>query len=394
MWRLLLRVFPVILLTIVLMHQSALAQVSVTLPDLQVSAGASELIPITVGDLSGSEVKSFELSISYDPTIVEITGVSNAGTLTSSVAPIVNTTTSGKVTIAWADAFALQGSGTLVYLEASFLQEGTSTLAFDTFRFNEGAPAAATTNGVVTVGTGSTGSVNVSLPGSSSGTVGGSQLTIPLSVNDVTGKNVTSYSFTLVYDAAIIEIADYTVGGTLSSGSIPSVNKNTPGQITVTWTSGTPLTGAGALGNLRVNPVAGGISTLTISTIQFNSGDPAATVTNGSVTINAVNDPVSVSLPELNGQSGQSLTIPVTVGSLTGKSISSFTATIDYDERREPVGYADQWQHRIGKFEYAGQNQHHLVRGHTLRCRHTAQFECDPALRRHQPANDGVFYIQ
>ncbi len=331
MWRLLLRVFPVFLLILFSAQRTATAQVTVSLPTLEVAAGASSLIPINVGDLTGSEVKSFEFAISYDPTIVEITGVSSTGTLTESVSPIVNTTTSGKVSIAWADAFALEGGGVLVNLQASFLQEGTSTLAFDSFRFNEGSPASATTNGTVTVSGGSTGSVDVNLPASSSGSVGGSQISIPISVSDMTGKNATSYAFTIAYDAATINIASYATAGTLSGAAAPTVNTGTPGQITVSWSNGTPLAGAGVLGNLLVNPVASGISAINFTSMQFNSGDPIANVTNGSVTINGANDPVAVSLPASAGNSGETLTVPLTVGDLTGSGVTSFNTVIDFD---------------------------------------------------------------
>ena len=331
MWRLLLRVFSFTILIFSLVQKPAQAQVSVTVPDLQVSAGGTALIPINVGDLTGQEVKSFEFTIAYDPTIVEITGVSNAGTMTASVAPIVNTTTSGEVSIAWADAFPLTGSGVLVNLEASFIQEGSSPLDFNSFRFNEGTPASSTTNGTITVGTGSTGSVNVTLPGSSSGTVGGSQLSIPITVDDVTGKNITSYSFTLVFDNSVVDVAGFSTAGTLSAGASATVTANA-GQLTVNWSHSAPLAGSGVLGNLLVNPVAAGLSALTISTIQFNAGDPSASVSNGSVTISGANDPIAVSLPEVTGDVGGTLFVPITVGDLTGRGVTSFSATIDYDQ--------------------------------------------------------------
>ena len=291
-----------------------------------------ELIPINVSDLTGHDVQSFEFTVSYDPTIVEITAVSSTGTLTESVVPIVNTTTSGQVSIAWADAFALSGSGVLVNLQATFLEEGTSSLNFSSFSFNEGSPTANTTGGSVTVGSGSAGSVNVSLPGSSSGVVGGSQLSIPVNVNDVTGKGITSYSFTLVYDAAVVNVVSFSTAGTLSSAAAPTITTSTPGQITVSWSHTTAISGSGVLGNLLVNSVATGISALTFSTFQFNAGDPTASITNGSVTINDVNDPISISLPELNGQAGGALTVPLSVGDLTGKGVTSFSTTIDFNQ--------------------------------------------------------------
>ncbi|MFK7846494.1 MAG: cohesin domain-containing protein [Rhodothermales bacterium] len=324
-------------------HRSAQAQISVTLPDLQVAAGASELIPITVSDLTGQDIISYQFTISYDPTIVEFTGADVTGTLSESTSALlfVNTTVSGKLTVSLAEPLGVTGAGVLVNLQATFLQEGSSSLVFDSFNFNEEG-SAATTNGLITVGTGTTGSVNVSVPSSSSGTVGGSQLSIPVSVNDVTGKNITSYSFTLVYDAATIDIASFSTAGTLSGAAAPTVNTGTSGQITVTWNDGTPLTGSGVLGNLLVNPVATGISTLTLATMQFNSGDPVANVTNGSVTISGANDPIAVSLPALSGNAGTILSVPMTVGDVTGSGVSSFNTTLDYDQTLLQVSAVNQ----------------------------------------------------
>ncbi len=331
MWRLILRVVPFFLLTFFLNQRFVSAQVTVSLPDLQVSSGGSEMIAVNVSDLTNHEVTSFEFTISYDPTVVEIIGVSSAGTLTDSVVPIVNTTTSGEVSIAWANAFGLTGAGVLVNLEASFLQEGSSPLTFETFRFNEGEPTSILTNGQVTVGTGTSGSVNISLPGSTLGTEGGSQLVVPISVSDVTGKNVTSYSFTLLYDAEIVDVASYSTLGTISSGASPVVNTTTPGQILVTWAAGTALTGAGVLGNLLINPVAEGISALTLSAVQFNSGDPTASIANGSVTIESDGPDVHISLAELSGLVGETLPILLATGDVTGRGVNAFNTTIDYD---------------------------------------------------------------
>lgn len=334
MWRLLHRVVPVLCISLFFNVQSSLAQVAVSLPELQVEINGSEEIEITVGDLSGvsNPVTAYQFTISYDPSIIEITGAISEGTLSAGTNPTVNTGTSGEITVAWAAASALTGSGILVKLQADFLAQGTSNLNFTQFDFNEGDPTSSTSNGSVTVGTVNTGSVDVELPTSAGGSVGGGQVLVPLTVENLTGLDATSYSFTITYNPAVINIANVSTSGTLSLGSPPSVNTSVAGEVTVSWSSGTALSGSGTLLNLQVDPVGIGTTALNFSSFQFNNGTPSAVTSNGTMTITGSNDVVSVSLPgSLEGNAGESIVIPVSVGDLTGAGVNAYQFTFAYN---------------------------------------------------------------
>ena len=311
-------------------YAESLAQVTVSMPELQVEVQQSGVIPINVGSLTGQSVTSFQFTVTYDPDILTITGASSSGTLTDGTGPTVNTATSGEVTVAWATATAIDGSGVLVNLEADYVQAGTSSLTFQSFVFNEGTPASTTTDGSVTVDDGSVPSVGVSLPASSSGAVGGGAVLVPITVGNLTGQNVTSYSFSLAYESGIVSISNVSTAATLSSGGTANATPGA-GQITVTWT-GTALSGNGTLLYVLVEPTAAGSSPLTFSSFQFNSGEPLANLTNGNFTVsgNAGDVPVSIS-SSLSGTAGGSLTVPVTVGNVSGLGIASFEMELEYD---------------------------------------------------------------
>ena len=318
------------------------AQVSVTIPAVEGVVSESGTISIDVGDLSGQNVTSFQFTIAYNSSLINFSGADNAGTLTGGTAPIVNTSTPGEITVAWASATPLSGSGTLVKLEADYLQAGNATLTFQSFVFNEGTPASSTSNGTVTITTGGTPSVGVRLPASSGGELGGGAVTVPITVGNLGGLNVTSYSFTVAYNQAVVGISNTSANGALSEGGTINVNTNQAGQITVSW-SGGALSGSGTLINLIVDPLAVGSSQLTFNEFQFNSGSPAANLTNGSFSVTANGGSVSVSISQsLVGSVGASYMIPITVGETTGKGVASFEMELDYNSSILRVDGIDQ----------------------------------------------------
>ena len=311
--------------------QAGYAQIAVSIPDLQVDLSESGTIPINVGDLTGQNITSFQFTVTYDPSIITITGASSSGALTEGTAPTVNTGTNGEVTVAWATATPVNGSGVLVNLEADFIGAGSSNLNFSSFVFNEGVPASTTTNGSITVNSGTTPTVSVSLPASSSGTLGGGAVTVPVTVGNLSGLNVTAYSFTLTYDHSIIDITDIGDSGTLSQGGTTNIDIGTLGEIVVTYEGGA-LSGSGTLINIQVNPEAEGSSALTFSEFEFNNGDPLANLTNGNFTVSGSGGSVPVSISNsLNGPVGGSMTIPITVGDVSGRGIAAFEMTLEFN---------------------------------------------------------------
>ncbi len=127
---------------------SVFAQIPVALPTEYYDAREVAL-PVTVGDISGQDVKAFLLTMTYDDSVLEITGVEAQGDLAASFSLILNSDNPGQITIAGAHFEAMSGDGTLMHLIGKFRKKGTTDLTLDSFSFNEGNPQVATQNGQV-----------------------------------------------------------------------------------------------------------------------------------------------------------------------------------------------------------------------------------------------------
>ena len=139
---------------------------------------------------------------------------------------------------------------------------------------------------------GAAAAVAVSLPNATGAT--GTNVTIPITVGDLTGQGVIAYDFVVIFNQAVLQAPEVDKTGTLSSGLNITPNTATPGRITVSAFGTTPLAGAGTLLNLKFNVAgaAGGTTALTWQSFSFNEGDPAATTVNGSFTVPGAGNPV------------------------------------------------------------------------------------------------------
>ena len=257
-------------------------------------------IPITVGNLTGLGVISYDLNIDFDPTIAvpASPAFTQAGTLSSAMSITPNATNPGHLIISAFQGASLTGSGTLLVLHFNVTGlPGSTPLAFmdytdpgmnfhPGFMFNEGSPLAVTTNGgiiipagvtststststatitptavttaTITPSPGSTPSpVPVSLPNLSVGT--GEPVTVPITVEtDISDRRIFSYEFQITYDPAILIPASpvFDQAGTISSEMLITSNTNNPGHLIIeAFATNLKLTGSGTLLNLRFNTV-------------------------------------------------------------------------------------------------------------------------------------------
>jgi len=274
---------------LLLVSAVALSQVTVSLPTVTAKIGTTQSIPLTVGDLTGKGVVSYQFKVTYDPTLVNITGVTAGPLVSSWNAPTVNVGVSGQVTVAGAGTTSLSGSGILAYLIVTTVGKGTTPLTFAQFQFNEGTPAVTTTNGTVIVPV-----LSVKISDISTLLPVGSSFTLPITTESLTGLNATSFQFTITYDATKINLTGVSTAGTMSAGfSAPSVNTTVAGQMKVAAAGTTALTGATTLINLTGTVLAvGGSSAVRFTAFQFNEGTPAAGGVDGSVTTGSPQKPV------------------------------------------------------------------------------------------------------
>jgi len=277
--------FLTVAVAMLMLGTSTFAQVSVTLPDVSGIPGSTGTGAITVGDLTGKNVTAFEFTINYDKNLFYITGATE-GTLLGSNAPTVNAdTANGKISVAWASATALSGSGNLVVLHFSFRSTGSQALTATPFIFNAGNPTVTLTDGVASVPA-------VLVQGGSVSASAGDDIVIPIMVTALTAaQNVVSYNFVGSFPAALIEITSADLTGTLSAGGTPAINvDNTAGTISFAWANAANITTeGGTLLNLKGKAKAVGTAQLTFSSFTFNAGSPIASASAAQVMIGELN---------------------------------------------------------------------------------------------------------
>lgn len=108
--------------------------VNVALPDTFVTETGPILLPVTISDVTGLGILSFDISISFDSTIVDVLQVE----LTNSIAEgyfMSSLDQPSRIFIAAAGTAPLAGAGVLLYLRVRFLQDGASEMNFDKVSF-------------------------------------------------------------------------------------------------------------------------------------------------------------------------------------------------------------------------------------------------------------------
>ena len=142
------KVFTLVLGGIWLIGKTSFAQIPVALPTEYFSERDISF-PVTVGDVSGQDIKAFLVTITYDPSVFRIDGVETNDALSQDFSIVFNADVPGQVTVGGAHFESLLGEGDLFRLKGAFLKKGTTDLVFDSFTFNEGSPSAATGNGEI-----------------------------------------------------------------------------------------------------------------------------------------------------------------------------------------------------------------------------------------------------
>jgi hypothetical protein len=132
----------------------------VSLPsDATVANGASILIPVVVGNTTNQGVFSYDLTVSFNPNVLQPAATPFETNNSLSAADgffITPTANGGQLHISGFSTQALSGAGTLIYLRFNVIgTAGTSTestkLTFSSFVFNERRRQAKTMDGVLTV---------------------------------------------------------------------------------------------------------------------------------------------------------------------------------------------------------------------------------------------------
>ena len=115
--------------------------------------------------------------------------------------------------------------------------------------------------------------------------IGTSALSVPLTVDDLTGLDIISLEFTLNFDSTVIQINDVVTEGYLAEVfPLFQFNATQAGKIIVAGASGgTPLSGQGTLLTLQISFLTEGVSDLVFEEFKLDPGDPSTNLINGRV---------------------------------------------------------------------------------------------------------------
>jgi Divergent InlB B-repeat domain/YDG domain/Bacterial Ig-like domain (group 3) len=122
----------------------------------------------------------------------------------------------------------------------------------------------------------------------------GSNVAVPLRIENLGGAGVTAYQFDIEYDPAVISPAAVaaTINGTLGQGLSVVSNAPLPGLLKVVVYGALPVSGEGVYVNLQFAAIGGMGSTSPLNIGQFRLNDGTAPVytINGSVTVGRSDD--------------------------------------------------------------------------------------------------------
>ena len=282
------------LMLLVLQVSPAGAQVTVGPQDTTGTVGDTVSVAVEAGDLSQSNVASYQFTATYDSTVIEVIGVETENTLTSGD-PEVNTDNAGEARVAFASDEVLGGPGTLIELRTVLSSTGSTTISLEEARFFDRDGQEVTEDINVTGGVVES-SVAVTAPDLRVSRTTDS-LEIPIQVGDLTGAEVTSYQFTLAYDPDVIDITDAITEGTMSEGEELQFNKTAPDTVKVSFaSSGDPLEGPGTLLRFQASTEGAGTSPLNVEDFFLQGSSVPTVITDGSVTVNR--PPMFTSVPE------------------------------------------------------------------------------------------------
>ncbi len=129
--------------------------VNVTAPAVNHPVGTSFSVPVSVSDMTGAGIISWQFDLLYDPTIIvpQIVPVDTAGTLSSGFLPTVNPSAPGLLKVVFFGTIPPSGSGVLFNFKFTAVGTAgqTSPLTWVNFMFNEGDPSNVAANGSVTL---------------------------------------------------------------------------------------------------------------------------------------------------------------------------------------------------------------------------------------------------
>ncbi len=329
-------------------------------------------VPVTVDDTTGHGLISTDFTVTYNPAVVTFNSVT-LGTVTAGSTLTVNTPTANTIVVSIFRATPFSGAGTLANLNFTAVgAPGTSSpVNFSAFKFNEGTPCISTTNGTISILSGTitgtvtygneligggpsprhvpnttlsaVGSVNVSTSSALNGTytlsgMGAGAYTVTPSKTGEDFGALTGNDSALIAQHVVglttLNATQQTVADVSGAGGVTSFDAALIARYVVA------LPGSGSSGtwrfvpvnrsypNVNTNQTAQDYSALLMGDVTGNWINPLAT---RPAPTRTSNKSIPVTIGDVSGSPKSALTIPITVPDLTGKGIVAYQFDLKYD---------------------------------------------------------------
>lgn len=121
-----------IFILIFLFSGTGFSQIKLIMPAVTDTVGKELLVPISLSNITGKKISSYQLQFGFEPSKLNILATSVAGTLSEK-----STTTNfidsknGIVRIAWAISDTINGEGNLLNLKIKLLKPGETEIKFE-----------------------------------------------------------------------------------------------------------------------------------------------------------------------------------------------------------------------------------------------------------------------
>ena len=113
----------------------------------------------------------------------------------------------------------------------------------------------------------------------------GSGMSIPVNVDDLTGKKVTAFELVVACDTTVVQFKGIDQKGTLSEGLTMFANNRvapfSAGKMKIVCASAQPISGAGVLVKIVANVRIKGTTALALSDVVMNAGVPQVRTEDG-----------------------------------------------------------------------------------------------------------------
>lgn len=340
--------------------------------NLTAGTGTTLTVPIMASDMTGKGAIAYDATLTYDPAVLRLQNppTDKTGTLSSNFTITTNIPAAGQLRISGFGSTALAGAGVLLNVKFDVLgaANACSTLSLTSFRFNEGTPCSTTTNGRACVTGGGiisgavsycitpkpvpgvavnvTGSATTSATTNTSGNYtlptlnSGNYTLTPAKTGDVNG--LASFDAALVAQHVVglntLNTCQQLAGDTSNNGELSSfdaaliaqyvVGINNAASIAGTWKFVPPTRTYSNLSNNQTNQ---NFDAVLVGDVSGN-WSAGATAFDELARTSSPSQQVSISLPNLSATTGTSVTVPVTVGDLTGKGVIAYDFDLVFDQ--------------------------------------------------------------